>query len=160
MPAAPALSIPDLKDGAFRAFRVKCDMASHMLFDRFGGVLPVAVYCDYIGARMHNGAYDLKRAVEILANDARIRFVRSARNSKNNSNPIEAIPYYNAEDGRSECISFWFSPTAEDARLLWKKQQAYGGRYPSTRLHEAMFDLDILGLREGGAARFASYFGD
>jgi hypothetical protein len=40
---------------------------------------------------------------------------------------------------------------------MWKQQQAYGTTYPSTKRFQAMFDLDILGLRAGGAAMFDTF---
>lgn len=133
------------------------EWASHMLFDRHGTILPVGHYCDYIEAHMHDGAYDLKKALAILEQDPRVTFVTESRHG--NGSPIHDIPRYNRDERRQHYIPMIFSPTAEDAVRLWEAQKAYGTQYPSTKRYEAMFDLDILGLRAGGASRYDSFNG-
>jgi len=42
---------------------------------------------------------------------------------------------------------------------LWEKAKSLNPRYPSTALHEAVFALDLLGLRAAGIARTDDYYG-
>lgn len=143
---------------------VRVDFSSHMVFDLEGESLPVAVHCDYISAYIHDGTYRLEKAEAILKNDPRVRFIEEgSRYSRKTSSAgseksfIQAVPYYNARVGCSNYLPFWFMPTAEDAKRLWAQQKSYGTRYPSTEAHRAMFDLDILGLRAGGAAKYDDF---
>lgn len=143
---------------------VRLVFSSHLAFDLAGDPLPIAIHCDYVTARMNDGAYHLKKAEAILKADPRIRFIdEKTRFSSDSDAPgskksfIREVPYYNAQKGCSKFLEFWFMPTAEDAKRLWEKQNSYGSRFPSTEDHRAMFDLDILGLRAGGAAKFDDF---
>lgn len=140
------------------------DYASHMVFDRAGVVQPTGVYFDYISARMSNAVYDLKRALEVLEKNDRVFFVedsesRRRRSSTAPTSKIQSIPYYNVSKHSSSYLSFWFQPTAEEMQRMWEKQKSYGTQYPSTCQHQAMFDLDILGLRAAGAAYYEDFHG-
>ena len=141
---------------------VRLDIGSHMVFDRNGTVLPTATYVDYIEAQFHNGCYDLEKAAEVLAKDPRVQFLGGYYHDSplaEGESPIVSIPSYNAEAGRDKAIHFIFRPTAEDAIRLWQKQLSYNYQYPSTKKHEAMFDLDILGLRAAGVAKYDTFAG-
>ena len=135
---------------------VRLDHGSHMAFDRHGNSLPVAMLFEYIHARIVDGCYDLEKAAEILRKDPRVRFIPGDRPGEQGI--IQPVPYYNSRAGSSRHIPFWFMPTADDAKRLWEKQKAMGGTYPSTRGHEAVFELDMLGLRAGGAALYDKFY--
>lgn len=133
---------------------VQVDIGSHMVFDRFGEVLPTAMYCDYMAAGMHNGKYDLDLALKVLKKDPRVRFMHpDARRGRNGSaaDVIHAIPHYNCDETHSAFLSFWFMPTLEDARKLWVVQKELNPQYPSTQFHGAVEKLDLLGLVAAGA---------
>lgn len=142
-----------LVDEALPASRlIVVDISSHMLFQMDGTVLPTAIHCDYVEAGMHDGNYDLDKLVALLKDDARLTFL-GERHRQPGPAQILAIPSYNADEDRSRYVAFVYSPTAEDAILLWEKMKSYGTQYPSTQRFRAMNDLDILGLRQGGAVK-------
>lgn len=122
---------------------LQMDYSSHMAFDRFGTVLPLAYGCDYIDANLTNEFFRLRDALRVLKNDPRMYFSEKGG--------IVDIPYYNASESASSFISALFRPTAEDAILLWAKQKSYKTKYPSTLRARAIHDLDMLGLRAAGA---------
>jgi hypothetical protein len=136
---------------------VRLDISNHMLFDRHGEVLPVALYFDYIEAAMRDGRYNLERAAEILKKDSRVRFI-AEKPQQDPTEVIHEVPYYNAEPGKTKYLQFLFMPTEADQRQLWKQQQSYGTKSPSLEKFHAVFDLDMLGLRAGGAALQDSFF--
>ncbi len=138
---------------------VRLDHGSHMLFDRNDEVLPVGVYFDYMHGNFHEASYDLPRALEALRANPQVTVLPARRARGNEAPGIQAVPYYNAEPGRSAFIAFRFAPTVEQVRALWAEQRRLHSKYPSTRIHEAMFNLDTLGLRAAGIARFDHYLG-
>lgn len=141
------------------------DHASHMLFDRQGEVLPTAIFFDYMNGNLRDGAYHLERVLEVLAQDPRVRAwdERAARGRQGAASPatltVSAVPYYNVSRGCSRHVAFVFSPSEQDMKRLWAQMKSYGGSYPSTEAHRAIFDLDMLGLRQAGAAKHANYWG-
>jgi len=136
----------------FHVVRFICD--SHMMEDATGKKLPVGIFMDYIAAGMHNINYDLDRAAEILKKNPNIEFVY-----RESDNPVRPIPYYNVSEGRTQCLEFWWAPTVKEYRRMWKKCLSLGGTYPSTNRERAIFELDLLGLRKGKAAKFKSFYG-
>jgi hypothetical protein len=133
---------------------LRIEHSSHMVFSRKGEVLPVAVHFDYISAGMHDGKYDLVRALEILKDNPRVRFLD--RYEREAEGKVLSIPSYNSEEFKTESLDFWFEPTQEEQRLMWEKQQGYGAR-ASLEDYRAIFDLDLLGLRAGGAAYYQDF---
>jgi hypothetical protein len=138
------------------------DYGGHMLFDRKGGVLPTALYFDYMNGNFRNGAYDLAKAIEVLKLDPRVRQVYTGR-SYNKSKfdeakwAIQEVPYYNNSPGCSQNLAFIFSPTQEDMTRMWELMPKLNKQYPSTTTHEAVFVLDLLGLRAAGATKHDRY---
>jgi hypothetical protein len=120
---------------------------SRMVFDLDGNSIPTAKYCDYIEGGIHNEAYHLKKVLNRLRNDSRIRFV-NRNSSTTDQGKIRDIPYYNADVEKNQYISFVYMPTLEDETMLWSKQQSYGLQYPSTARVRAMEELDILYIEE------------
>lgn len=161
------------EDGMFEKFRsgqacaqdlVKLDHSTHMLFDRKGGVLPTAIFFDYMNGNLRNGAYHLDKVLDVLSRDSRVKPAPEHRSGRRQGSAapeslrIDEVPYYNASRGCTQHVEFLFSPTTDDMLRLWAQMKSYGGSYPSTTAHRAVFDLDLLGLREGGAAKHREYW--
>ena len=123
--------------------------------DRHGAFLPVAQEFDYIHARMDNVHYDLKKVVELLSNRNDITFVSDDHEVLDDKfDFIQQIPSYNATENRWQCLRFYWAPTTDDYRKVMAK---VGKKICETGVSPMRFfwaaeDLDILGLRAGGAA--------
>lgn len=133
-----------------------------MLRDRKGDVLPVAIVCNYM-TNMHidNGRYDLKKAVDILWNNPAVVFFDGGRQAdiiEDKDDAILRIEYYNSSSKSNHHLQFLWRPTVSEYRGLWAMQLSYGGKYPSTSGGRAMFDLDVLELRKGGAALYDDFY--
>lgn len=139
------------------------DISSHMAFDRSGTVLSTPIHFTYIDGNMRDGCYELKKASEILSNHSKVLFSESLRRENTiipktgGPGKIIPVPYYNISPGCSECLSFFYYPSDDDMIAIWDKCKSYESKYPSTMFRQAIFDLDLLGLREGGAAKFDDY---
>lgn len=131
--------------------------SSHQLFDVNEQPLPVAMRFSYIDGRFDNATYHLDKALEILRKRDDIRFEAEDRWQK--PGEINRIPSYNADRGRNQCIQFVWMPKVEDYRRMVAKCHEIGGKYPSTNRFQAVFDLDIFGLRAGGATKSSDYYG-
>jgi hypothetical protein len=139
---------------------------SNMLMDRNGDPLPVALHFDYIShGGITDGRYDLKLlAAHLLTRDDvwiypnqggwRKDDVDRTKRATTVEECITEIPYYNRERGSAQTVYFRWMPTLEAYRKMWAN---CGGKYPSTDMHQAIFDLDLLGLRACGAALFDDY---
>ncbi len=138
---------------------VRVDWSSNLIFNRVGQLLPVAIQFDYIMARMHDGCYDLEKAAAVLSKDPRVKFLPGERSYSRDDvdSPIKRIPSYNATSGQTQYIPFLFSPTAEDSIRMWDQMVSYRTQYPSTTNFQAIWDLDLLGLRKAGAARYDGF---
>jgi hypothetical protein len=130
---------------------IRFDYGNYLIYDRHDGVLPVARCFNYMQGHMHNGRYDLQKALEVLRTNPSVRFVLHERRDRGEPDSIFPIPYYNCDSNHTAHLSFFFSPTLEQERAIWEKQQSYGTQYPSTLWHRAVEDLDLLGLKAAGA---------
>lgn len=160
------------KDELDRAGITRWDVRSHMLFDRFGEVLPTGVLFDYMHGNLRDGAYDLEKVVKLLS--GREGVINSWQDWGSTSHlipgrrgvtqlageklAIEAVPHYNSEYGCRAGVSFIFQPTLEEMRAMWAKMKELNKDFPSTAGHHAIFELDLLGLRKGGAAKYENYW--
>lgn len=117
--------------------------------------LPSAFRFEYIGARIDNSRYNLEKAVTILEERTDIRWYIGGRWDKDER--IHNIPSYNAERCRNAYLDFVWMPDVASYREMWAKCLSYGTKYPLTERYRAVFDLDLLGLRAGGAALFSSF---
>jgi hypothetical protein len=141
---------------------VYLDNGSHMLFDRNHDVLPTAISFDYLNTHVHSGAYHLEKALEVLAKDPRMipRPSRDAlRRNPGLDKALAVTEAFTFDANYSHSIEFAFAPTPEDMRTIWEKAKSYGTNYPSTMLRQAVFDLDMLGLRAAGAAKYDTFYG-
>lgn len=149
---------------------VHFDYSSHMMFDRHGKPLPVAVNFDYISnGGITDGRYDLEKLAAHLLSREDIwvypckdrKWYPDAVDYTGRATEVEqcitAVPYYNAERGCSKTIYFRWMPTADDYRRMWDLCVANKKQFPSTYRHQAIFDLDLIGARAAGAALFDSY---
>lgn len=145
-----------LVDEALPASRlIVVDFSSLMLFQMDGTVLPTAIHCDYLEAGMHDGNYNLDKLLELLKDDARLTFLDESSRQPGPAKIFE-IPSCNADETRSRCVGFMYSPTSEEAVSLWSKMKSYETQWPPAQRFRAMNDLDVLGLRQGGAVRAPS----
>lgn len=133
-----------------------------MLRDLNGDVLPVAVVSDYLqNMFVDNSRYDLEKVVDILWNNPAVVIINDrhvVEIIKDKKNAVQCIESYNSTPDKNLHIRFLWRPTTDEYRELWEKQLSYKTKYPSTEIGRAMFDLDILGLRKGGAALFDDFW--
>ena len=135
---------------------------SHLIFDRKKELVPTARFFNYTSGRVHDGHYDLAKLVDILKKDSRIIPIDGRQVPDGVAPPeltIQDIPYYSAGEGRSTQVAFRYIPTNEDMSLLWTKMKSYGANHPANQFYRAVFDLDTLGLRKGGAAKLTKWIG-
>lgn len=140
------------KDELDLAGITRWDVRSHMLFDRFGEVLPTGVFFDYMHGNLRDGAYALEKVVKLLSGRRGVIPLAGEKLA------IEAVPHYNSEYGCRAHVSFIFQPTLEEMRAMWAKMKELNKAFPSTAGHLAIFELDLLGLRKGGAAKYENYW--
>jgi hypothetical protein len=133
-----------------------------------GGELARLQVGEYTSGQFDNAHYDLTKAATHLLTRPDIRLYVDRRYGVGNvqlaSTPAQAIhqiPGYNSERGRDQHLLFRWMPSQED----WDKvcgQRAKAPKTPKTLfssdIWQAVFELDILGLRACGAAHFTDYF--
>lgn len=124
---------------------VVANLSDHTVLDLDGMLAPMGIPFDYLKGNTSNIHYDLAKAEKILREHPRVHKLDFA-----------AIPYYNVYNGKTHFLSFVFEPTADEAKRIWA--WCLKGQYPGTMLHQAIFELDLLGLREGGATTASSYY--
>ncbi len=107
-----------------------------------GTLIPTAIQFDYICARMHDGAYDLVKALVILLARDDVTFY-------NDEKKIQDIPYYNRDDDRDQYLQFWWIPSQEQAEAIHAEKS-------SMESYKLIFDRDMLGLR--AAARYDDFY--
>lgn len=122
---------------------------SHMLADYTGKVLPVGVNFNDNNGGIVDGRYNLNLLLKHLQSRTDCKLFSG----------IENIPYYNAGAGHRQTISFIWQPNAEDYTKMWEWCLANGRKYPSCEMHQAIFELDLLGTRAVGANKFDTFYG-
>lgn len=140
---------------------VTVDYGSNMVFDRKDRPLPMLHHFDYINARMSEGQYDLKKALDILRQTPGVTFparVDSRSRGQSASGEILNVPGYNVSKGCSKYLSFSYVPDFEMTQELWALQKRINSKYPSTAFYQAVFELDALGLRKAGAALHEKFY--
>jgi hypothetical protein len=130
---------------------VRNGRSNHMLFDIDGRPLPIALRYDYMDG-IRDGYYDIERMVEFLRPHRQIYPMR-----EDDWIEVLNVPYYNVSEGCSKYCQFIFSPTQEQMIAIWEEAKRIGGNYPSTRLREAVFNLDLIGLRKAGISKSDNY---
>jgi len=136
-----------------------------------GTPVPVCHVFEYIGARINNAAYDLDRLVAILRKRKDIALEKSAYGKDQYTFPI---PGYNVSRYSNMQAQFRWRPEAEDWLKVIAKARTYTsrlgaaskegapkplGEVGSEDIYRACFDLDIFGLRAGGAALYDDFYG-
>lgn len=124
----------------------------HMIFSIDDVPYPMGLHFSTYTGRISSKVYRLKKAREILA----------ARSDVRNIKDYE--PYDDDEYG-TKGLDFSWAPSAEDYVRMWnrclEKNDKCGKtsyHHPSNFRYEAVFDLDLLGLRAGGAAKYDEYY--
>lgn len=128
--------------------RIDYDLMS--VYDAKGVLLPCVFVYNYMSGAMHNKRYDLAAVLFTLQSDKRVKFVNHKRSYYGAPDPvcIQTIPYYNNNESHTHHLSFYFSPTADDAKRIgeWlnsnKKNRAMSPR------HEAVAVLDLLNIQQ------------
>ena len=143
---------------------VRIDYGAHLLFDHADRILPVAILFDYINSGISESEWNLSSVarhllqrpdVLVLKNRAR-RWTsvpvldEEDRRARTAGEAIMRIPSYNSEPGRTNSVEFIWQPTVEDFRRVWNVCNAGKVSYPSTKIHQKVMELDILGLRAAG----------
>ena len=136
------------------------EWASHLLFDCDRKLIPCARFFSSLNGRVHNDAYDLEKLIAVLKDNPQVvplstKVYGEPVNAESLS--IQMIPSCNQEGEGEYQVSFRFLPTDEQMAQIWEQMQSYKTEYPSTEFYRAMFDLDVLGLRKGGAAKFETW---
>lgn len=120
------------------------DSSSHMAFKPDGKTpFPVAFQFYYINGRVDNQNYDLTLVQDILRARSDIKFLMGKDSP---TSEIQPIPYYNRDENRTHHLPFFWRPSEADYLRMWEWCQKNGGKYPSTRKHEAVAALDLLGI--------------
>lgn len=128
---------------------LRIDRRSDMIFDLNDEPFPIAINFNYIDGNIDSNHYNLVLLKSVLLK----------RNDISITIDNELIPYYNNDDGRTRHSGFTWAPSTEDYRAIWKECIVAGKKeYPSTYLYQAVFNLDLLGLRAGRAALTKEYW--
>ena len=166
---APNKAFDDVSAAGFDASMV-VDLRHdcHMMFDYNGNPLPVGVEFNYISHGMiSNGRYDLEKLAKhllsrsdckIYKRNERRSDVETATYATTVKDAIVDVPYYNMSNGCSRTIYFIWQPNAADYARMWDWCLANNKKYPSTDMHRAVFELDLIGARAAGAALFDEYY--
>lgn len=133
---------------------VRNAFSKNLLFGADGNPLPVGLLFDYLHGMVRDGCYDLPRLVDYLNQHPQVRPIKRSGNARL---AVEHIPSYNARPGCTRHTRFVFAPTAEQMRQMWATALKIKPSYPSAALHEAVFELDLLGLRAQGIATADRY---
>lgn len=124
---------------------VRYDIRFEEYFDTEGKIYPRGKYVDYISWHMRDGSYDLKKAHAILKDHPHVQSLSE----------IQPVPYYNRSFGCSAFICFHWVPDRENYQRVW---DIYIQN--KTLIPKIVFDLDLLGLRKGGAAKYNSFYAE
>jgi hypothetical protein len=154
-PEVEAKPLTALEGGASEDLIVFYEWGNHRVLTRGKKELPWARTFEYVSAYIDNGHYDLPKLVEVLeARDDVILFSR-----RHGDGVIVDIEHYNASAARNRTVTFLWQPSVADCRAVVVECERIGGSYPTTNWREAVFNLDLLGLRKGGAAKYEEFYG-
>lgn len=134
---------------------VKVDRGGHMLFAIDDTPLPVGLLYNYMSGHVRDGSYDIPKLIAYLKTHPQV----SPQQGSSEGITEQRVPYFNVSPGCNIFTSFVFAPTQEQMLQIWAKAKELNPKYPSTVLHEAVFALDVLGLRAAGIALSDSYYG-
>lgn len=146
---------------------VKLDSGSHQIVTLDDKPLAGAMFFDYIDAAMHNGLYDIRKAAEILLarNDVRLFPVAAYGGRADHDGTATTVeeallevPYYNRDLGHTEFLEGFYQPTPQDYEKIYARATELRPDYPPLEFFRAIYDLDILGLRAGGAALTQDFY--
>lgn len=112
--------------GAELADLVQLDTGGHMMFDRHGNALPVAIDFYYLNGHVDNSRYDVPKLAELmLARDDVCVFAKSKKSWKDEPDlkrlattveeAVMPVPYYNNDEGCRETMYFRWMPTEKES---------------------------------------------
>ena len=146
---------------------VYIDRNNHMLFSYDNKPLPVGIVFGYIAGNVTDSRYDLKKLAahllsrtdcKIYKNDDLHGEIVPSTYANTVKEAIVDIPPYNARPGCRQTIYFVWQPAADDYARMWDWCVANNQTYPSTDMHRAVFELDLIGARAAGAALFDKFY--
>jgi len=114
--------------------------ASNMIFNLDREPIFWQFFCDYIQAGFDNSRYDLQKCLPVLRKNKDVKFL-----GKDGIDPVE---WYNNESGDRKSICFIYSPGSTDLKKIWKECLRMKGSHPSCDRDEAIFNLDMLGVKK------------
>lgn len=136
------------------------DYSNYEVFDLNKQPIPVALDFDYMSGRMHNGCYDLDKAVEVLKQNSKVIPVSRYHYLKEQDLQIQTVPGYNACSEHTEYLSFKYAFDTEEYRKILNHTLSpkHAKLTGADKIYAAMLELDTLGLRAAGAVMIENYY--
>jgi len=132
------------------------DMSNNVVLTRTGEPMPQPLHFDYMDGYLNNGAYDLEKALPVLRANPRVRPSDVPRGQRDELS-ILPVPSYNRRTNQSQYLAVTFIPTMDELQRMVAHIPA--SRLSRLERYRAVFELDILGLRAAGAAKYPTYEG-
>jgi hypothetical protein len=121
---------------------VRLDIDAHMVFDITGQPLPVALDTSFWVTHTN---FNIARAHTHLKGHPHVADL---------THHWEHLDDEDEEGGeRAERLDFRWKPDAETYRRAWARCLEFNDGFPSCRFQRAVFELDLLGLREADCMR-------
>ena len=123
---------------------------AHLLNDRHGAPLPVALVFDYISGNVDNGNYNLEEAFQQLVQNPSVRVFKRRINSRhftpedfteNFDDAVFYIPHYNREENCDKALQFLWTPDRETYLEVFQNAEKESMR------HQLVLESDVLGLK-------------
>jgi hypothetical protein len=127
-----------------------------------GKMLVPGLLAEYITAHMDDGCYDLEKLIKHLSSNPAVRpgpeeRFSDPREAGDTALRIEEIPGYNSAPMRSRYVPFYWTPTEDQAWAILDRVEK-SRTTDGLAIWEAVFDLDLLGLRAAGAAYYDDFY--
>lgn len=133
-------------------------------FDLLGNVLPEVIqFSDNDDDFMNDRHYDLEAVVNHLFPRPDIHFLPFNDGSRDRVmyRPARSVDEALMRDGEYRHVFFFWSPSFEDAQRIWAgmrdDRRVYNASTAMKVVHQKIFEMDLLGLRESGAVRLKRY---
>lgn len=122
----------------------------HSIVDRRGMPVPTAFQFNYLAGGLHNGCFDLEKALRVMKSNPEIEIVPERHTAR----LIRPVPYYNQDDGIQMCIEAVWRPGAESWQRLLDRSSGEvdrtGSRPTRFRRESLLLEYDVLGLVAAG----------
>jgi len=130
---------------------VFADGSCHMLFDRHGVPLPLAVDFNYIDSGIDEGHFDLEGLAAALLKLPGIQVTSTSSFAQEPPTTareaIYRIPSYNASEDREYSVQFVWQPTREDYLRVWEWANKKGA-FLRMMMCRGFFALNLYGLNQ------------